>query len=346
MAVELKERHREVLKAVIHDFIMNAEPVGSRTVSKKYNFNLSPATIRNIMADLEEAGYLNQPHTSAGRVPTDLGYRYYVDALMEPKRLTKFEEDRIERRVRALKSEMEELMRETSRILSHLSHCLGVVLAPRVDKTIFKRIEFIHLSGTRILVILVAESGFVQHKVVQIDEVIDQEELGKVSRYLNDLLQGLTLSQVRELIVAKMAEDRALYDQLLRRALKLGQRSFEEEVEGDLYIGGTANIVDQPEFADLKKMRTLFTAFEEKSKLVKILDECLSQGGLTIIIGSEHPFKEMRGFSLVTSPYKYGDYILGALGVMGPTRMEYGKIVSLVDFTAKLVSRLLTEGDV
>lgn len=341
----MKERYREILKAIIHDYVTTAEPVGSRTISKKYSFSLSPATIRNIMADLEEMGYLSQPHTSAGRVPTDRGYRYYVDTLMEPKRLTKTEEDRIERQVRGLQSEVEELMRETSRILSTLSHYLGVVLAPRLDKTIFKRIEFIQLYGERILVVLVAESGLVQHKVIQIGEVIDQEELDKISRYLNDLLKGLTLRQVRELIVAKMGEEKALYDQLLQRALKLGQKSFEEEGGGDLYIGGTANIVGQPEFADFRKMRSIFAAFEEKSKLVKILDECLTQEGLTIIIGSEHPFQEMQGLSLVTSPYRYGDHVVGTLGVMGPTRMEYGKIVSLVDFTAKLVSRLLTVRD-
>jgi len=337
---ELTERQRQVLRAVIQDYILAAEPVGSRRVARQYGFRLSPATIRNIMADLEELGYLAQPHTSAGRIPTDLGYRYYVDSLMDRRRLSRAEESMIEKRFRPARGEVEELMRETTRVLSSLSRSVGVVLAPRWDHLAVKRIEFVQLSGGRILVILIAKSSQVQHKVVTIDETIPKEELNRIARLLNELLEGLTLSQVRQLLVKKMSEEKALYDELLRKALTLSQKSLEA---GEVYIGGTTNIMGQPEFADIEKMRAIFAAFEEQSKLVKILDQCLAHEGLTITIGFENAILELQGMSLVTAPYWCGDELLGALGVIGPTRMEYSKIIPLVDFTAKLVSRYLTE---
>lgn len=250
----------------------------------------------------------------------------------------------IERRFRPVRGEVEDMMREATRLLSVLSRSVGVVLAPRVDQLVVKRMEFVHLSGERVLVILMTRSGQVHHKVVILDEVISQEELNKIARLLNGLAEGLALSEIRQLLVKKMAEEKATYDELLRRALKLGQKSLEGGPEGEIYIGGTANIMQQPEFADIEKMRSIFAAFEEKSKLVKILDQCLVEEGLIIIIGSENLVRELQGLSLVTAPYWCGDDLLGTLGVIGPTRMEYNKIVPLVDFTAKLVSRHLAEG--
>lgn len=340
---DLTERERDVLRAIIQDYISNAEPVGSRSVAKKYGFRLSPATIRNIMADLEELGYLDQPHTSAGRVPTDRGYRFYVDSLMRPRPLSRAEESVIERQFRPSLGEVGDLMRETTKLLSGFSRSVGVVLAPRMDQLGVKRIEFVHLSGERVLVILVTTSGQVQHKMVVLDEVILQEELNRIARLLNTLVEGLSLSRVRQLLVKKMAEEKAMYDELLRRALKVGQKSFGAETEGEVYIGGTANIMDQPEFADIERMRSIFSAFEEKSKLVKILDQCLTEEGLTIIIGSENAVRELQRVSLVVAPYWCGERLLGTVGVIGPTRMEYNRIIPLVNFTAKLVSRHLTD---
>jgi heat-inducible transcriptional repressor len=295
------------------------------------------------MADLEELGYLAQPHTSAGRVPTDMGYRFYVDSLMDRRPLTRAQESMIERRFGIARGEVEELMREATQLLSGLSRSVGVVLAPRVDQWTVKRIEFVQVSAERVLVILVAASGQVHHRVITLDEVIPQEELNKIARLLNSMVEGMSLSRVRQLLVKKMAEEKAMYDALLRRALTLGQKSLGEEKEGEVYIGGTANIMHQPEFADVEKMRSIFTAFEEKSKLVKILDRCLSQQGLTIIIGSENVVREWQPLSVVTAPYCCGEHLLGTLGVIGPTRMDYGKIIPLVDFTARLLSQSLTE---
>lgn len=340
---ELTERQQEVLRAVIQDHIASAEPVGSRSVARQFGFRLSPATIRNVMADLVELGYLLQTHTSSGRVPTDLAYRFYVDSLMDRRPLTRAEESMIERRFRPVRGEIEDLMWEATKLLSGLSRSVGVVLAPRVDQLSVKRVEFVHLSAQRVLVILITTSGQVHHKVVVLDDVIPQEELTKIARLLNALVEGISLPRVRQLLVKKMAEEKAMYDELLRRALTLGQKSFAGDMEGEVYIGGTANIMEQPEFADIEKMRSIFAAFEEKSKVVKILDQCLDQEGLTIIIGSENVVRELQGLSLVTAPYWCGEHLLGTLGVFGPTRMEYSKIIPLVDFTARLVSKTLAE---
>ena len=343
MKALLNERQRTVLKAVIQDYISTAEPVGSRSISRRYLSYLSPATIRNTMADLEEMGLLSQPHTSAGRVPTDKGYRFYVDSLMERRRLTKAEEWRIEERIRARQGWFDELMREISRTLSVISSYTAVVLAPKPAQNTFKRIEFIHLYQDRILVVLVAESGLIQHTVIAINEILTQEELDRISRYLNDMLQGLTLREVRERLLHEMAQEKAQFDQLVRRALELGVKGVEGEGEAEVYIGGAANMAKQPEFADVEKVRQIFAAFEEKAKLVKILDQCLTAEDFRIIIGSENQVLEMQTLSIVASPYRSGGNVLGAIGVVGPTRMEYTRMVALVEFTAKLVSRLLTE---
>lgn len=343
-AHELSLRQRQILKAVIHDYITCGEPVGSRTIARRHLGHLSAATIRNVMADLEEIGYLSQPHTSAGRVPTDLGYRFYVDSLMQRPRLSRIEESRIEQGIRPTWGQAEDLMQETSRILSDLSRYTAVVLAPRLTQNTWRRIDFVYLNRERILVVLVADSGLVQQKVIVIDEVIEQPELDRISRYLNTMLGGVTLREARSRIVARMAEERDEFNQLMQRALELSNKTLEGE-EGQVYIGGAANIAHQPEFADVKKMKEIFAAFDQKSKLVKILDQCLSQGGLRIIIGRESEVREMRELSLIASPYKSGDHVLGVLGIVGPKRIAYDRMVALVDFTARFVSKILSEAD-
>jgi len=340
----LTDRQREVLKAVIEDYVSTAEPVGSRAISRKYISSLSPATIRNTMADLEEMGFLYQPHTSAGRVPTDKGYRVYVDQLMEKKSLTKAEVSRIYELVR-LSWEVDELMRETSRLLSNLSRHATIVFAPRLAKTTLSRIEFIHVHRERILAVLKAESGVIRHKMIATDEILTQEELDRISRYLNELIEGLTLEEVQELLIKKMADEKAKFDMLMRRALELGRKGIQGGMETEVFIGGTANIVSQPEFADVETMRQLFAALEEKSKLVKILDQVLTAEDFRIIIGSENTVREMQTLSVIASPYRAGEQLVGALGVVGPTRIEYAKMVALVGFTAKLLSKVLTRRD-
>jgi len=336
----LNARHLGVLRAIVMDYIRTAEPVGSRTISRKYGFSLSPATIRSTMADLEELGYVAQPHTSAGRVPTDRGYRFYVDALMDRPQLSRDEVEQIEHHVDPSRREMEELLREAGKLLSALSPYVAVVLAPQENR--FRRVEFVPIAPDRVLVILLADTGLVHHKTIAVDEEMMQDELDRIARYLTDLLHGRSLREVRDLLLAQMAEEKAQYDRMLARALWLGAKALEAEPEADVYVAGAAHIADQPEFADIAKMKALFAAFEEKSKLVKILNECLTGEEFKIFIGSEIPVQEIQGLSVIASPYRRGDRVLGVLGVLGPTRMDYGRALTLVETTARILSRALT----
>lgn len=337
----LNARHLGVLRAIVMDYIRTAEPVGSRTISRKYGFSLSPATIRNTMASLEELGYVAQPHTSAGRIPTERGYRFYVDALMDRPQLSRDEVEQIEHQVDPSKREMEELPREAGKLLSALSPYVAVVLAPQESR--FRRVEFVSIAPDRVLVILLADTGLVHHKSIAVDEPMAQDELDRIARHLTDLLHWRSLREVRDLLLAQMAEEKAQYDRMLARALRLGVKALEAEPEADVYVAGAAHIADQPEFADIAKMKALFAAFEEKSKLVKILNECLTGGEFKIFIGSEIPVQEIQGLSVIASPYRRGGRVLGVLGVLGPTRMDYGRALTLVETTARILSRALTK---
>jgi len=305
----LTERDRRVLQAIITDYIQTAEPVGSRIVSKKYKMGLSPATIRNVMADLEEMGFLIQPHTSAGRVPTDKGYRFFVDTILSMQRLNLEEKGNIEKSLLMEGDpDIKEVMKRASQLLSLLSKQTGVVLAPRFGSKIFKHIEFIKLRDRRILVIIVSRTGEVQNKLIQADEEMSQDELDNYSRYLSEIMGGLSLV---------------------------------EEGEGDLFIEGKTNIMQSPEFADMEKMRGLLEAFEEKTKIVKLLDKALSAQGIQIFIGAENELHEMINCSVVAAPYSRENYTLGTLGVIGPTRMDYSNIIPVVDYTARIMGQIL-----
>jgi heat-inducible transcriptional repressor len=339
----MNDRHQGVLRAIVQDYIRTAEPVGSRTISRKYGFSLSPATIRTIMSDLEESGYVAQPHTSAGRVPTDKGYRLYVDSLMDRTPLSREEVERIEQRVGPSATEMDDLLREAGKLLFALSPYVSITLAPRLQDSRFQRVEFVSLARDRVLVILLADSGLVHHKTVVVEEAFTQDDLDRMARYLSDLLKGRTLHEVRDLLVSQMAEEKALYDRLLAQALRLGAQALAGEAEADVVVAGAARIADQPEFADIQKMKSLYTAFEEKSKLVILLSECLQGGGCRVFIGSEIPVQDIQDLSVVASPYRRQGQILGVLGVLGPTRMDYARTVALVETTANLLTRSLSE---
>jgi heat-inducible transcriptional repressor len=342
MRAELSERNKQILEAIIEDYITTAEPVGSRSVTRRHGLALSPATVRNVMADLEEMGFLTSPHTSAGRVPTDRAYRFYVDSLLAVGTIDKAERERIRKRYSAAGRDVGAVLRETSQLLSSVSHYMGIVLAPRFSSTIFRHMEFVKLGGRRILAILVAQNGTVQNKLVESEEDIPAADLVRMSNYLNELLGGLPVSEVRNRILDEMRSEKVLYDRLLSRALTLSEQTLEDG-GAQIFIEGQTNILDQPEFADARRMREVFRAFEEKSQLVNILDRCLSARGVQIFIGSETHQSHMEGLSVITSTYLTGKNTLGVLGVIGPTRMGYAKVIPIVDYTARLVSRLFEE---
>jgi heat-inducible transcriptional repressor len=337
----ITERDKNIFKIVVKDYINTGEPVGSRTVAKESPLNLCPATIRNVMADLEDMGLLQQPHTSAGRIPTEKGLRLYVDALLDRQELSMPEQEEIKGTYEACRADMSQLMRGTCRILSAFSHYTGIVLAPPLQETIFKRIEFIRIKKNQVLVIFVTTSGLVQNRVVEMEEDLSQDELGKITRYLNDALSGLTLREVRERIVEEMRRDKVAYDELLQKTLQLGGEALEAPEQRDLYIEGQTKILDEPAFADVERMKELFKAFEEKSVLVKLLDRSMKAQGVQILFGSECGVAGIEGCSIITSTYGHPGRFMGILGVMGPMRMNYSRVIPVVDYTAKLLTDIL-----
>lgn len=340
MQDQLTDRSKRILEAIIEDYIVTAEPVGSRTVTRSHGLTLSPATVRNVMADLEEMGFLASPHTSAGRVPTDKAYRFYVDSLLEVRNVARDEQEEIRKRCSLTGRDLGEALKETSRMLSSLSHYTGIVVAPRFTANVFCHIEFIKLSGNRLLAILVSRNGNVQNKIIEAADELRPGDLVRMSNYINHLLEGLTIAQVKEKIIKEMQSDKVRYDSLLTRALEFSRQTL-PETDSEVFIEGQVNILEQPEFTDVTRMREIFRAFEEKGQLLSLLDRCMEAQGVNIYIGAEAHLSQMVGMSLITSTYMTGKNTLGVLGVIGPTRMGYAKVIPIVDYTAKLVSRLL-----
>jgi heat-inducible transcriptional repressor len=340
----LDDRSKEVLKLLIQLYIATGEPVGSESLAQMMNRSLSPATIRNIMADLERLGYLDHPHTSAGRRPTDLGYRFYVTSLMNHKRLAPREAAAISCELRPREASPTQVLEHACQILSRLSHSVGFVLAPGIGRTTLRHLEFIDLLYGRVLVVLVSWAGLVTHKIIEVEERLGQDELQACGNYLNTHFAGMTLAQIRERLLELMAEEKALYDSLLQRVLTLGQQAFAvQEHEGAIFIDGASNILDQPEFEDVGQMKALFKAFEEKGRLVKILNACLAGSGIRITIGHEIPDPKLSALAMVTASYPVDGDTSWGLGVMGSTRMEYARVVPVVDHVARAVSQTLSE---
>jgi heat-inducible transcriptional repressor len=339
----LGERDTGVLKSVVAQYIATGEPVGSRTVAKTSGLNLSPATIRNLMLDLEEAGYLHQPHTSAGRIPTPKGLRYYVDHILPIQELGRSLQQQIQEAFAPPTHEPQELFRQASRVLSFMTGHPALLLAPRPQGMRLKHMQFISLSTDGVLTILVSQDNQVQTRFVRTEQRFSQEVLDRFSRYLNELCQNLTLGESRQAILAKMEEEKSLFDKMISQALNLSRQALQTDEEEELYIEGTSHILDYPEFtADVDKIRNIFKAFEEKHHLVLLLDQTLAAQGVQIIISPEEHFPEMQ-LSLVASSYGARQSPVGSLGVIGPMRMDYARLVPIVKYTASMVTDLLTK---
>ncbi len=348
MPITPTERQRTVLFTIVQDYVLSGEPVGSRTAARKSGLGLSPATIRNIMADLEEMGLIMQPHTSAGRVPTDLGYRYYVDSLTTIPRLKGEDLAIIAQSVPSKIERIESLLEQMSTVLSQFSQHAGLVFTPRLSSTVFKQVNFVPLKARQILAVLVSETGMTYSRVVELDEELTQDQLTEMSNYLTSQFEGLTLRDVRNTVLELMAVEKAEYDALLKKSMDLYEQAFGGEdvaSEGSIIVEGTSNILNSPEIQrDIEKMRTIFQAFEDKGRLVRLLDKCLISDDLCIFIGEESEVQGLNDLAVVSQPYRLGDRPLGAVGIVGPKRMEYARVMALVDYAAKTLSRLL-EGD-
>jgi heat-inducible transcriptional repressor len=338
---ELSGRNKDILRLLVQTYISGGEPVGSKTLSSQLAGRLSPATIRNTMAELEEAGYLTHPHTSAGRVPSEKGFRFYVDLLPESSRVDKAAERRI---VQVLEDSdtPEELMSRTSFLLSEISKNIGIVIAPPLATTQLKHIEFLDLGDGKILVIFVSTSGLVQRKVIRLKEHYQQTELDRAGRFLVERFSERTLTEIRNELLRMMEAERSIYDRMLT-LLCTWNDTLEAETEPEsVYVQGTVNMLDHAEFANLGPLRELFRMLEEKGRLVRILNECIgssSSSSVKIVIGSELGIPTMRDFTVVTSSYAAKDSTVGFLGIIGPIRMEYDRVISTVGYLGRLVSQ-------
>jgi heat-inducible transcriptional repressor len=340
----LDSRSREILQQTVYLFITTGEPVGSRTLSRLNSQGLSAATIRNIMSDLEEMGYLYQPHTSAGRVPTDRGYRFYVSTVMDGYGLPAAERLFIREQIRPTEGGLPELVRRTSRLLSNLTGMVGFVIGPDFSHSILRHVDFVRLAPRRILVVLVSSTGQVTNRVVGLAEDLTGEDLAECARYLEAQFRGYTLVEARELLLLRMREIEAVVNSLVKNALTIAEAAFAEKPAAEVHVEGTSRMLGEPEFTkNIERAQKLFAILEERHRLVNILNECLEGAPLSIVIGSEAQVPALEGISLIGARYTDGSQELGAIGIMGPTRMEYARHISVVDFIACSLSEAINE---
>lgn len=343
MVDELEERARDVLRVVVQEFIASGDPVGSQQLTRSGEFEVSPATMRSVLSELEALGYLEKPHTSAGRVPTHQGYRYFVDSLLQLKSPSAADQHLIEAGLSSVGPAVEDRMQEAGKVLHNISRHAGVVLIPRPSAGTLQRIEFVRLSSERALAILVGQTGQVQNKLVTLDRPITIDELQQAGNYLNELLRNASsIEEVRSRILQELESERIQYDEVTARALRLGAEATDVSSTERVVIEGTGSFLESPEFAeDVRRMRALFRALDEKHKLLSLLDRVQRAREMQIFIGAESEFGSQGDVTVIASPYGTEEQVLGTVGVIGPTRLDYQRVIPLVNFTARVLSRML-----
>lgn len=342
--METDKRSKRVLAALVREYISSGEPVPSSLLVSAAGLGVSSATVRSILARLEEEGFVQQPHTSAGRIPTDRGYRFYVDLLLESKRSPRTA-SAVEAQLRreSAGALVDSLFSQASHVVSQVSRHVGFALRPAHEAAVFDRVEFIPLGGARVLVVIVARGGHVLQKVIEIGEPLDADDLREAANYLNAEFSGLPLSRAREAVLERMDEERLLYDALMARAMRLASSTFTDLPEAQtLYVDGAASLLGEDQGLTLGTLQTLLLMIEEKQRLVRLLNEYIDGQGLTVVIGAEHLDPSLRSFSLVACTYEDGAG-LGRIGVIGPTRMRYSRAIAVVDGTAQAISRMLRD---
>lgn len=337
----LDERHRRILFAVVTEYIASGKPVSSRQVAKRYTVNLSPATIRNVLADLEESELLHQPHTSAGRVPTDAGFRFFVDAMATAGEISDAHRTALIHRLRSLEPGAD-AVRETGQLLSHLTGTATIIARPSVADARLDQLRFIRLAGDRTLAVLVMRSGSVENRVVVTELAVDDHSLERVNNYLAELVSGRTLRAVRDLLAARLATEQGQYQQLRQQAQQMVEATVEGQAESaSVVIEGQGALFDRPEFGDAEKIRSYLNAFEEKQRLLELLERTLETDGVQVFIGHEAALTDVQDISVISSPYRRDGSSIGSFGIVGPTRMDYRQYVPLVGFAADVLSDLL-----
>lgn len=334
----LKERKSKVLHAVIHEYIKTGKPVGSSILEKNYNFNLSPATLRNLMAELEKEGYLTHPHTSAGRIPTDEGYKAYVNSLVELQRLAVEEEERIKKEYEKKTKEIDTLLSQTSKILSGLSNYTGFVMAPNSKTNLIRNIELVQLSSEQILVVLLTRSGIVKNKVINLS--MDSENLQELKKFLNNKLRGLSLDEAGKRVVIEVQKYQNKQKDLFKLAEYISNAI--DSIKDDIYMDGTSNVLGLPDFNDFESARSLVKLNEDRERLIEIIGEDFKESNdVKVQIGGQGKIADLKDLSVITTSYSYGNKIIGVLGIIGPKRMEYEKMMALVKSVSKVVNGLL-----
>jgi len=342
--VVLNARAEILLRTLIERYIADGQPVGSRVLSRHAGLDLSPATVRNVMADLEEMGLVVSPHTSAGRVPTQKGYRMFVDSLLKVRPLDSGALRRLKEELAGV-HDPQHLIGAASQILSEVSKLAGIVMVPRREEyATFRHLDFVSLSGQRVLVILVTEDGAVQNCLIQTDREYRPAELVEAANCFNDLYAGLMLNEVRRRIVSDMQSESDAMQRMMRLALSMANQALTAEPdEGEtLVVRGESNLMGFPDLGDVNKLRRLFDAFNTKRDLLHLLDASMRAGGITIFIGAESGYEAFEDCSLVTAPYSADGHVVGTLGVIGPTRIPYEKVIPIVDITSRLLSAALS----
>lgn len=339
----LSERAQHLLKVLVERYIREGQPVGSRALAREAGLDLSPATVRNVMADLEELGFIRSPHTSAGRVPTVQGYRFFVDALLTVKPLESVE---VQRMRQSLDPDLntQKLVESASALLSGITRMAGVVTMPRRDRMAFNHIEFLSLSDNRVLAILVLNEREVQNRVIHVNRHYSADELQQISNYLNTEFLGKDLQTIRRILVEEMQEAREHMNRLMLAAVEMAEKLLDQEAdkEDDYILAGQTNLMEFAELSNIEKLRQLFEAFNRKRDILHLLDQCVRAQGVQIFIGEESGYEVLDECSVVTAPYTAGDgTVLGVLGVIGPTRMAYERVIPIVDVTAKLLAAAL-----
>jgi len=339
----LNERAQHLLKTLVQYYIREGQPVGSTTLLRESRLELSSATVRNVIADLERLGLVRSPHTSAGRIPTVEGYRMFIDNLITVKPMEDLEIEKIKLQLKS-GADTTRLVESTSNLLSALTRMAGVVMLPNREEFHFRHVEFVSLSDRRVLAIMVFDKGEVQNRIIATDRSYSQQELVHIANFLNMELIGKGVNQVRERLLRQMRDAKDHMDKIMLSAIDIAQKAFEAEPpEHDFVLAGETNLMKYEDMANITRLRQLFDAFNEKRGILHILDQTLRAPGVQIFIGNESGYEALDDCSVVTATYSDGDKVLGALGVIGPTRMAYERIISVVDVTAKLLGTVLRE---
>lgn len=333
----MDERKSRILQAVIEDYVATAEPIGSRTIARKFKFGVSPATIRNEMADLEELGYLEQPHTSAGRVPSDRGYRYYVDCLMEAREIEIHEHEMIRRTFERKVHELDTLIRETAKLLSDTTHLTAVIAGPQMEKAHFRELKLVPIDVDKAVLVYITDTGFVENQVLELPIQVTMVELQRVSEVLNEHLRGQAVESLSRTAIGALQRELMKYGALLEQALQFLEERMDVGDRHRVYLGGTANMLGQPEFRNVDKVRHLLTLLERDDIVSEVLGTAPTER-TSVQIGEEIKVRDLSDCSVVSATYKLGDEVIGRMGVIGPKRMEYARIVSLVESVTRHVS--------